>query len=81
MSNFGIAHLSVGQTDPFALGMDQGVRPCGQQLTPVGDICQRDGVVGGFLAVTPAIKDQQYDRFLAHYAVQSEIYMNGRKSV
>ncbi len=34
MTDFGIAHLAIWQTDETALGMDQGIRAFGQQAPP-----------------------------------------------
>ena len=59
--DFGIAHLPVRQADVAAFGVDQGGRMFGQQPAPGGHVGLGDGVVGGIVAVAPAIEDQQDD--------------------
>ena len=59
VAHFGIAHLAVRQAHVLAFGVHQGVRAVGQQAAPVGQPGLGQGVVGGVLAVAPAVEDEQ----------------------
>jgi hypothetical protein len=61
VADLGIAHLSLGQADVAAAGLDQGVRVVAQKAVPGGRVRLRDGIVGGLLAVAPAVQDAQND--------------------
>ena len=62
VADFAVAHLPVGQADKVIRGLDQRVRKLAQQLVVVRLARQRDGVVGGFGAITPSIEDGQNKR-------------------
>ena len=62
VADLGIAHLPLGQADVAALGVDQGVRRGLQQGVPVRQVGLGERVVGGLLAVAPAVEDQQHHR-------------------
>ena len=64
VADFAVAHLAVGQADEVLRGANQGVGKLAQQLVVGGLAGQRDGVVGGFGAITPSIEDGQNERML-----------------
>ena len=61
--DFGVAHLSIRQADKLALGVHQRVWAVGEQAPPVRRIRLGDRVVGGLLAMAPAVEDQQQHGF------------------
>jgi hypothetical protein len=62
VAHLGIAHLPLGQADVAALGVDQRVRAVRPQAAPVGQFGLGERIVGGVVAVAPAIQDQQDHR-------------------
>ncbi len=63
MPDFAVAHLPLGQADERPAGVDQRVGIFAQQAV-VGRLArQRDGVGLGFGAVSPAIEDDENERF------------------
>ena len=64
VADFAVAHLSIGQADEMVGGLNQGVGKLAQQLVVSGLACQRDGVVGGFSAITPSVEDGENERML-----------------
>src|ERR1700689_3169746 len=68
MADFAVAHLPIGQADPFAGSVDQRVRETFQEVVIIRLACEGDSVAFRFGAETPAIQDSQYDwsRSLGH---------------
>jgi hypothetical protein len=64
VADFAVAHLAVGQADEVVAGLDQRVGILAQQLVVGGLFSQGDGVVGGFGAVAPSVKDGKKERTL-----------------
>ena len=63
MADFAVAHLSVGQADVVAAGLNQRVGIFAQQAVVVGLAGQGDGVGFGLGAVAPAVENDQHKRF------------------
>src|SRR3546814_7779160 len=57
--------MPVRQANVAGLGVDQRGRRSAPQAPPVRQIGLRQRVVGGIVAVAPAVEDQQDDRFRA----------------
>src|SRR5580704_7818149 len=62
VSDFGIAHLTVGQADIMLAGVKMGVRPARHQLVPYRGLGALDRVVRAAGALPPAIENAQHDR-------------------
>ena len=63
MPDFAVAHLPLGQSNKRSAGMNQRVGILAQQPV-VGRLArQRDGVGFGFGAISPAIENDQNERF------------------
>ena len=71
MPDFGVAHLAFRQTHTQAGGMHQRMRAIAQQRTPMRQVRLGHGVVGGILAMAPAIQDQQQYRFGSRHVMTS----------
>ena len=63
VADFAIAHLSFGQADGRAGGVNQRVGKFLQQAVVVRLAREGDGVAFGFGAVAPAVEDGEDDRF------------------
>ena len=61
--DFAVAHLPVGQADKRSAGVNQRVGKFAQQTVIVRLARQRDGVRLRFGAVSPAIENDQDERF------------------
>ena len=57
MADFGIAHLAVGQADVVARGVQKAVRPVPPQPVEGRRLGLADGIVGGIVAPTPAVRE------------------------
>ena len=68
MADFAVAHLPIRQADVLAAGMNQGIRIFAEQAVVIGFAGQRDGISFGFGTVSPAIEDDEDERFWAHSA-------------
>src|SRR6266852_1641626 len=68
VTDFAIAHLSVGQANIFAAGVNERVGILLQQAVVAGLACQRDGVGAGFSTVAPAVENDEDERFGTHVA-------------
>src|SRR5580704_3769515 len=55
VADFAVAHLSIGQADPFAGGMNQSVREALEEIVIVRFTRKGDGVARCFGAETPAV--------------------------
>ena len=63
VADFAVAHLPVGQADEVAAGVNERVGILAQQAV-VGRLAgERDGVGLGFGAVSPAVEDDEDERF------------------
>ena len=62
--HFAVAHLPIGQAHEVVGGLDERVGILAQQLIVGRLLGQRNGVVGGFGAIAPSIKDGQKERTL-----------------
>ena len=71
VADFAVAHLPVGQADEVLGGADERVGKLAQQLVVGGLSGQRDGVVGGFSAVAPSVKDGENERMLGGAQAES----------
>src|SRR5271166_4427751 len=69
MANFAVAHLAFGQSDERAAGMDQRVRILAQQPVVSRLARQRDRVGFGFSAISPAVEDDEDQRFGARHRI------------
>ena len=65
VADFAIAHLSFGQADGGAGGVDQRVGKFFQQAVVIRLAREGDGVAFGFGAVAPAVEDGEDDGFRA----------------
>ena len=63
VAHFAIAHLSFGQSDEGAGGVDQRVRKIGEQAVVIRFAREGDGVAFRFGTVAPAIEDGEDDWF------------------
>ena len=63
MADFAVAHLPFGQSDERAAGVNQRVGILAQQAVVGGLAGERDGVGLGFGAVSPAVEDDEDERF------------------
>src|SRR5215467_689267 len=63
VTNFAIAHLSLGKAHVFAAGVDQRVRVLAQQAVVGGLASEGDSVSFDFRAVTPPIENYENKRF------------------
>ena len=63
MADFAVAHLAFGQADKRAAGVDQSIRILAQQPVVGWLAGERDGVGFGFGAVSPAVEDDENERF------------------
>src|SRR5678816_4149180 len=63
MADFAVAHLSVGQADVVAAGLNQGVGIFAQQAIVVGLAGQSDGVGFALGAVAPTVENDQHKWF------------------
>ena len=61
MAHFAVAHLSLGQADEGARGVNERVREVLQQTVIVGLARQGDGVAFRFGAESPAVENGEYD--------------------
>src|SRR5215469_3311415 len=59
VTNFAVAHLSLGQAHVFSAGMDQRVRVLAQETVIGGLAGESNGVSFDFRAVAPAIENYQ----------------------
>ena len=67
VADFAVAHLPVRQAHKVVRSLDQRVRELAQQLVVGGLAGQRNGIVGGFGAITPSVKDGQNERMLRRW--------------
>ena len=63
MPDLAVAHLPLGQSDKRPAGMNQRVGILPQQAVIGGLARERNGVGFGFGAVSPAVKNDQNERF------------------
>src|SRR5579864_308144 len=63
MPDLAISHLPFGQSDESAAGMKQGVGVLAKQAVVRRFTRQRDGIGFGFGAISPAIENDQNERF------------------
>ncbi len=71
VADLAVAHLAVGQPDERAAGVNQRVGILAQQAV-VGRLAgQRDGVGLGFGAVSPAVEDDENERFGTGHKISS----------
>ncbi len=63
VSDFAVTHLSVGQADELAAGVDEGIGIFAQQAVVGGLVGQSDGVGLGLGAVSPAVEDDEDQGF------------------
>ena len=69
--DFAVAHLPVRQSDEAPAGVNQRVRILGEQLVIVRLARQRNGIGIRGRSITPAIEDDQNERFgLRHLRFQ-----------
>ncbi len=72
MSHFAISHLSCGQADERPAGMNQRVGIFAEQ-TVIGWLArQRNGIGLGFGAVSPAVENDEDERFRASHKFGKE---------
>src|SRR6266852_2166151 len=62
MSNFGVAHLALWQSNCFARGFDAGMRPVACKFINIGSTRQGDGVALFARIDAPAIHNNQNER-------------------
>ena len=73
--DFAVAHLPVRQSDEAPAGVNQRVRILGEQLVIVRLARQRNGVGIRRRSITPAIEDDQNERFgLQHFRIRFQIF-------
>ena len=63
MANFAVAHLPFRQPDKRPAGMNQRVRILAQQPVISRLARQRDGIGLGFGAISPAVENDENERF------------------
>ena len=63
MPDFAITHLAVRQSDVRAAGVNQSVGIVAQKAVIIRLAGQRDGVGFGFGAISPAVEDDEDERF------------------
>ena len=63
MADFAVPHLSVGQPDKRPAGMNQRIRILAQQSVIRRLASQRNGIGVGFGSVSPAVEDDENERF------------------
>ena len=68
--HFAIAHLPFGQADVWTAGLDQGIGIFAQQALVGRLVRQRDGIEIRFRAVTPAVEDDQNQRFRTRHSAR-----------
>ena len=71
MSNFAISHLPFGQSNERAAGMDQRIGIFAQHAVIRRLARERDGVGLGFGAVSPAVEDDEDERFRTGHRIGS----------
>src|SRR5438270_10060671 len=80
MADFTVAHLIVGQADVSPAGMDQRVGIFAQQAVVNRFASQRDGVGFGFGAISPAVEDDENQRFWMGHRSKSSL-INSERSI
>ena len=69
MSDFTVAHLPVRQADVVAAGLNQRVGIFPQQAVIDWFAGHSDGIGFGFGTISPAVKDDQDERFWTHFSL------------
>src|SRR5947209_9347497 len=80
MSDFAVAHLIVGQADVLAAGMNERVRIFAQQPVVNRLAGEGDGVSFSFGAVSPAVEDDENQRFWMGHRSKSS-FINSERSI
>src|SRR5215470_13964026 len=80
MADLAITHLAVGQADIVSAGLDERVGILVQQAVVIGLASKRNGIGLGFGAVSPAIEDDEDERFGTDH-VQKRSLVNWERSI
>ncbi len=71
VADLAVAHLAFGKADERAAGVDERVGIFAQQAVIGGLAGERDGVGFGFGAVSPAVEDDEDERFRTGHKIAS----------
>src|SRR4051812_48493329 len=81
MPNLAVSHLSFGQSDKWSAGMNQRVGIFTQQAIIGGLAGEGDGIGFGFGAVSPAIENDENERFWARHKSACNSRLSGSSFV
>src|SRR5215467_11921979 len=69
--DFAVAHLPLGQPNVGTAGLNEGIGILAQQAVVGRLACQRDGIGFGLGPITPAVEDDEDERFRAGHSESS----------